>query len=127
MLLAQAVEPLGSNSTWLGLLLGGTIITVLISAYRFVVNFRTTERGMRQNRIREANINERLARQEATMWQNRCGDLEYLLRQNGIKVPPLEAALKKLVAESQDDLTSPPQVDWNFQDPATGSGGRTGE
>lgn len=124
MLLAQAVEPLGSNSTILGLLLGGTIITVLISAYRFFVNLRTTERGMRQNRIREANMNERLARQEATMWQSRCGDLEYLLRQNGVKVPPLESALKKLVAQNQEDMTTPPQLDWGI---APESGGKAGK
>lgn len=111
MYLAQAVETVGSNSTLLGALISGTLIATLYSAYRFVVNFRNTERGMARQRIRQANRNEREAQHEASLWQARCADLEYLIRsQTGLKVPPLSDELKALVAlidnENVADLPS---------------------
>jgi hypothetical protein len=100
--LAQAAEVVGSNSTLLGALISGTLIVTLASAYRFVVNFRTTERGMARQRIRQANRNEREAQHEASLWQARCGDLEYLLRQEGVKVPPLSPELRALVISNNE-------------------------
>jgi hypothetical protein len=101
--LAQAVEAVGSNSTLLGALISGTLIATAYSAYRFVVNFRTTERGMSRQRIRQANRNERVAQHEASLWQARCGDLEYLMRQGGVKVPPLSDELRTLVIVQNED------------------------
>lgn len=112
MYLAQAVEAVGSNSTLLGALISGTLIATLYSAYRFVVNFRTTERGMARQRIRQANRNEREAQHEASLWQARSGDLEYLLRQAGVKVPPLSDELKALVLSNSEDVADlPPKLD----------------
>jgi len=109
--LAQAVETVGSNSTLLGALLSGALIATLISAYRFVVNFRTTERGMARQHIREATRNERAALREASLWQARSGDLEYLMRSKGLAVPDLSAELKALVISNENSTTTPPQWD----------------
>lgn len=110
--LAQAVEAVGSNSTLLGALISGTLIATLYSAYRFFVNFRNTERGMARQRFMQANRNERAAQHEASLWQARCGDLEYLLRsQTDIKVPPLSDELKALVISNNDAAISPPRWD----------------
>lgn len=110
MQLAQAVEAVGSNSTLLGALISGTLIATAYSAYRFVVNFRTTERGMARQRIRQANRNERAAQHEASLWQQRCADLEYLIRsQTGLKVPPLSEELQTLVIiQTEDALDAVP-------------------
>lgn len=111
--LAQAAEAVGSNSTLLGALLGGTLLGTLVAAYRFIVNLRTTERGMARQRIKQATKNERTAQHEASLWQARCGDLEYLIRsQTGLKVPPMEDELKALVASAaQDAADAQPQWD----------------
>lgn len=109
MHLAQAVEAVGSNSTLLGALISGTLIVTLASAYRFVVNFRTTERGMARQRIKQATQNERSAQHEASLWQQRCGDLEYLIRsQTGLKVPPLSAELQALVITNSENAADLP-------------------
>lgn len=126
MLFAQAAESLvGSNSTLLVIVLLSTLVTVGVSVYRFIVNMRTTERGMAKNRIREANRNEQLAQRESYLWQQRCADLEYILRRNGVPIPPFEEDLRKLIgaAALNDDTTSPPQVDWNITPEKGGSAG----
>lgn len=121
MHLAQAAEVVGSNSTLLGALISGTLIVTLASAYRFVVNFRTTERGMARQRIKQANRNEREAQYEASLWQARCGDLEYLLRQAGKPIPPLSAELKALVI-SINEAAADAAPKW--EDTTDQSGGR---
>lgn len=106
---AETAQAVGANTTLLSTILSGTLIAAVVAGYRFVVNFRKTERGMTRQRIQQANSNERLAQHEASLWQARCGDLEYLLRQRGIKVPPLSPELAKLVlmvetaADAQED------------------------
>lgn len=112
MVFAQAAEALGSNSTLLGALLSGTLIGAVIAAYKFVVNFRTTERGMTRARIAQANQGERLAQREASLWQLRCGDLEYRMAQAGLPVPELSRELAKFVHDSEiakaDDTSDDP-------------------
>lgn len=109
MQLAQAAEMIGSNSTLLGALISGTLIATLVSAYRFWVNFRTTERGMARQRIKQANRNERAAQYEASLWQARCADLEYLIRsQTGLRVPPLSRELRALVTSQEEDAAAQP-------------------
>lgn len=105
---AQAVEALGGSSTILGALLSGALLVTATGVYRFIVNFRNTERGMNRKRMQDANRNERSAQREAALWQGRCGDLEYLLRTNGIPVPPLDKDLQVLVdAEGAPDVRAP--------------------
>ena len=116
MHLAQAAEVVGSNSTLLGALISGTLIVTLASAYRFVVNFRTTERGMARQRIKQAAQNERSSQHEASLWQARCGDLEYAMRRAGLAVPPLSKELQKLVFSIEDEI--PPQWDDTTDRPA---------
>jgi hypothetical protein len=100
----ETVQTVGSNSTLLGALISGTLIATLYSAYRFVVNFRTTERGMARQRIKQANRNERSAQHEASLWQARAGDLEYIIRsQTGLTIPPLSDELKALVLSQAED------------------------
>lgn len=112
MLLAQAADGLGSNSTLLGALLSGALIGAAYSAYKFIVNFRTTERGLARQRILQANKGERSAQYEASLWQARCGDLEYRLKQNGIPVPAYASELipfvtpEKAAAVSVEDPTA---------------------
>ncbi|NUT90849.1 MAG: hypothetical protein HOY78_02350 [Saccharothrix sp.] len=121
MHLAQVVDTVktvGDNTTLLGsimtLLLGGG----LLAGYRFVVNFRKTERGMAKARIREANAGERAAQREASLWQARCGDLEYLLRGYGVAVPPLSKELRALVLEV--DTAAMPPIEEEAADEETG-------
>ena len=105
---AQAVEDLGGSSTLLGTLLSGALLITITGAYRFVINFRNTERGMNRRRIQEATRNERSALREAALWQGRSGDLEYLLKLNGIAVPPLSAELRALMeADAVPDVVPP--------------------
>lgn len=105
MLLASAVDL--TSSGFLGFILGGGLLTAILGAYRFTVNFRQTERGMARDRVDQAVRDqraERTARQraerEATLWQNRCGDLEYALRQAGVPVPAIDAELHVLAFSS---------------------------
>lgn len=105
---AQAVESLGGSSTILSMLLSGALIVTATGVYRFVVNFRNTERGMNRKRMQDATRNERTAQREAALWQGRCGDLEYILRKNGIPVPPLDRDLQTLVdAQPSPDVRLP--------------------
>jgi hypothetical protein len=115
--LAQAVEDLGGSSTLLGALLSGALLITVTGVYRFVVNFRNTERGMNRKRIQDATRNERAALREAALWQARSGDLEYLLKQNGISVPGLNAELRALV-----DADAAPEVRPPEDDPAIDTG-----
>lgn len=119
MHLAQAAEAVGSNSTLLGALISGTLIATAYSAYKFFVNFRTTERSMARQRFMQANRNERAAQYEASLWQSRCADLEYLIRsQTGLKVPPLSAELQTLVIIQNEDAAVLPQ--WDDKNDQTG-------
>lgn len=105
---AQAADAVGGSSTLLGALLSGALLVTVTGVYRFAVNFRTTERGMQRKRIREASINERAAQNESSLWQGRCGDLEYIMRRRGVPVPPLSRELAALVlAESLADNDHP--------------------
>jgi hypothetical protein len=117
LVVAQA-DALAGSSGLLLFLLGGGLIGALISAYRFYVNFRTTERGMARQRIQQATRNERAAQYEAGLWQARCADLEYLMRREGLSIPPLPDELKALVAPEALDV-----VDWNIT-PNPGAGGQ---
>lgn len=105
MVLVQAVtEAGGGSSTLLGALLSGALIGAVISAYKFWVNFRKTERGLTRQRITQANRSERAAQFEASLWQARCGDLEYLLRsRTNISIPPLSDELKALVLSNSEN------------------------
>jgi hypothetical protein len=102
-------------------LLGGGLIGLFISAYKFVVNFRTTERGMARERIQQANKGERSAQYEAGLWQARAADLEYALRATSgpSGVPPMSDELRKFVEQS-DNQQLPP-VKWDAD-----TGGRPG-
>lgn len=104
-------------------LLGGGLIGLLISAYRFVVNFRTTERGMARQRIQQANRGERLAQWEASLWQSRAADLEYHLKLAGHPVPPLNDELRRFIDSVLEENRKPdPPAQW---DPQADSGGRS--
>jgi len=92
-----AASDVFSSSGILSILLGGGLLTAVIGAYRFVVNLRTTERGLARSRLRDANSEARRAEYESSLWQSRCGDLEYLLRQNGVTVPPYSKEVQRLV------------------------------
>lgn len=123
MLLAQAADGLGSSSGILGIILSGALLTALIGVYKFAVNFRTTERGMSRQRMRETTRDLRSAAHEAGLWQARCADLDYLLRSNGIKSPPLSPELRKFI----DDTPAETHRQWDDQPPATEqTGGRLG-
>lgn len=129
MKLAQVVETVqtvGSNTGLLSTILSGTLIAAVITGYRFVVNLRKTERGLTRARIRQANANERAAQHEASLWQNRAADLEYLLRKEGYKPPPLSAELKKLLSagETAEDQPEDGKTPGDERDPTTG--GRSG-
>lgn len=105
---AQAADGLSGSSTLLGALLSGSLIIAITGVYRFAVNFRNTERGMARRRIQDANRNERAAQYEASLWQDRCGHLQFLLREAGIEVPPLPPALEALVlADAGRPVTFP--------------------
>lgn len=119
MAVAQA-DALTNSSGLLLILLVTGLIGALISAYRFYVNFRTTERGMTRQRIQQAARNERNAQHEASLWQARCADMEYLMRRNGVTVPPLSPELQALVSPGQQEDTA---VDWNIL-PNPGPGGQ---
>jgi hypothetical protein len=110
--LAQDIDLTSSSGVLLFLLSTGTL-GALISAYRFWVNFRTTERGMNRDRIQQATRNERSALNEARLWQARCADLEYVLRREAGPgaVPPLDPELQALVTAHKADPTS---VDWDI-------------
>lgn len=98
--IAQGAADLPVSNGVLGFLLGGGLIVVLTSAYKFAVSLRTTERGLSRQREREANRNARAAMREAGLWQARCGDLEYILAHNGLRhlIPPLDDELRALIA-----------------------------
>lgn len=118
MLVAQAAQDLGSQSGLLMFLLGGGLIGVIISAYKFVVNFRTTERGLARQRVQQARGNERAAQHEAGLWQARCADLEYLIRREigADRVPKLSDDLRRLI-EQNAESGGAPAVQWE-QPPA---------
>jgi hypothetical protein len=111
VVLAQVAESLTTSSTVLGFLLSATTIGAAYSAYKFIVNFRTTERGLSRQRITQANKNERAAQYEASLWQARCGDLEYLLRKSGGTVPSLSEELRALVLAEDVALVDPSKWD----------------
>jgi hypothetical protein len=119
VLVAQAAQDLGSSSGLLWFLLGGGLIAMLVSAYRFVVNFRTTERGMARQRIQQANRGERAAQYEAGLWQARSADLEYVIRRElgPERIPALTDELRRMIDQSGTDVTGPPPVDWNISPP----------
>lgn len=110
--MAQEVNLLSSTGALASTLTGGLVI-IVIAAYRFYVNFRTTERGMARQRIRQANQNERLAQHEAGLWQLRAADLAYLLKVNGIAVPPLDDELRKFIANAEEGSRQGDTVDWS--------------
>jgi hypothetical protein len=129
VLVAQAAPELGSSSGLLWFILGGGLIGLIISAYRFVVNFRTTERGMARQRIQQANRGERAAQYEAGLWQARSADLEYLIRRElgPSSIPALSEELHKLIEQNAADVGGPPSVDWNITPPpAKNPGGGPG-
>lgn len=129
MLVAQASQDLGSSSGLLWFLLGGGLIGVVVSAYRFVVNFRTTERGMARQRIQQANRGERAAQYEAGLWQARSADLEFVIRRElgPASIPALSDELRKFIDQNNADIGGPPAVDWNITlPPAKNPGGGPG-
>lgn len=110
-------------------ILGGGLIGLIISAYKFVVNFRTTERGMARQRIQQANRGERAAQYEAGLWQARCADLEYLVRSElgPGSIPPLADELRELVRQNNAEVGTPPPAHWDAAPPpAPDTGGRAG-
>lgn len=123
MLVAQVATELGNSGGILGIILGGALLTAIVGAYRFWVNFRTTERGLTRQRIREAHKGQRIASYEAGLWQGRCADLEYLLRKNGIQIPPLSDELKAFINEG--DLPMP-SVQWDDPSAPGQTGGKQG-
>lgn len=109
MLLASATDVITSSGL-LGFILGGGLLTAIIGGYRFVVNFRMTERGMARDRVSQAVSEQRAERsnrlraeREAALWQSRCGDLEYALRQAGGVVPAISAELHVLAFSSNTE------------------------
>jgi len=108
-IVAQQVQQssTGLSTGLLGAVLGGGLLASIIAAYRFAVNYRTTERAMRARATRD----KRLAYHEAGLWQERCGDLTYLLKSNGIPVPPLGVELQKLVDTSDGEDAPLPKWD----------------
>lgn len=102
----QAGELLGSAGL-LGAILGGGLLASMIAAYRFAVNFRTTERSLRGRETRDR----RAALYEAGQWQARAADLEYMLRRHGVTVPPVRPELQKLINEADDP--TPPLPQWD--------------
>lgn len=122
MLVAQAAE-LGSSGGILGIILGGALLTAIVGAYKFWVNFRTTERGLTRQRIREANKGQRLATYESSLWQGRCADLEYLLKKNGIAIPAYSDELKSFINEIDPPM---PSVQWDDPPASDPAGGRQG-
>jgi hypothetical protein len=109
VLLASATDVLTSSGV-LGFVLGGGLLTAILGCYRFVVNFRLTERGIARDRVDQAVHDQRAERKarlraerEATLWQSRCGDLEYALRQAGGVVPPISAELHVLAFSGNAD------------------------
>ena len=108
MFVVQQVSETGTGQVWgsaglLGAILGGGLLASVIAAYRFAVNYRTTERGMRAQAARDR----RMAQHEASLWQARCADLEYELRRRGIAVPKAGAELQRLVDAADDDVALP--------------------
>jgi hypothetical protein len=96
----------GLSAGLLGAILSGSLIGAIIAAYRFAVNYRTTERGMRAQATRD----KRLARHEAGLWQARCADLEYELRRRGHPVPKLDPELRRLVDSADEEI---PTSQWD--------------
>lgn len=114
MLLASAADAFGGSSGVLGFVLGGGLLTAVIGGYRFLVNYRVTERGMARDRVAQAvqaEQAERKARQkvarEASLWQQRCADLEYLLRKEGAAIPALDSELYTLAFSSTNTPDEP--------------------
>jgi hypothetical protein len=129
VLVAQAAQDLGTSSGLLWFLLGGGLLGVLISAYRFVVNFRTTERGMARQRIQQAKKDERAAQWEAGLWQARSADLEFVIRRElgSERIPPLSVDLRKLIDQDGSEASGPPAVNWDITPPpAKNPGGGPG-
>jgi hypothetical protein len=100
--IALAAEP-ASNSGLLNLLLGGGLVATVIAGYRFAVNFRLTERGMRSQATRDR----RKSQHEAGLWQARTAALEYIMIRNGITPPPMDPELSRLVMGSEEDAALP--------------------
>ena len=103
-LYAQTADVLGSSTGILGLILTGALGAVFFSTYKFSVKFRTTERILSRQRIQEAIRGQRLALQEAQLWQAYCADLEYALRQNGVKVPGVPQKLQQIIDQEVEPL-----------------------
>lgn len=121
MFAAQQVSQTGTGQVFgsagfLGAILGGGLLASVIAAYRFAVNYRTTERGMRAQATRDR----RMAQHEASLWQGRSADLEYLLKRNGISVPRLNAELQRLVDAAGKDEPLPQWEDSNRPDERQG-------
>jgi hypothetical protein len=132
VLLASAADAFGGSSGILGFVLGGGLLTAVLGGYRFLVNFRVTERGMARDRVSQAvkaEQAERRARQrvarEASLWQARCADLEYLLRQQGVSIPALNAELYTLAfsANSLPEEAAPHRGNDEDDRPARGKRG----
>jgi hypothetical protein len=116
VLVAQATQDLGTSSGLLLFLLGGGLIGLVISAYRFFVNLRTTERGLARQRAKDAKEDRRVAQWEAGLWQARSADLEFVIRRElgPERIPPLSADLRKLIDQDAAETGGPPAVDWNI-------------
>lgn len=125
-----------SSDAIIAFVLGGSVLTTLVGGYRFVVNLRTTERGMARDRVRRANNEarrERAARvraqHEADAWQAYAGDLTYALRSAGMSVPQMPADLRAMMnaappTEPLEDLDEPLR---SLQDDLTRGRGGTEE
>lgn len=101
--IAQGADQAVVSPGLLNLLLGGGLVATLIAGYKFVVNFRLTERGMRS----QATKDRRGAQHEAALWQARSATLEYHLLRNGLSVPPMDPDLQKLISTVEENPALP--------------------
>ena len=84
-------------NAFLALILGGGLagsLTTLLNSYRSVRDgARTREKGTIEDLIsqRKSAIEERdQISDDRDRWRNRAGDLEFLMRQAGLPIPPLK-------------------------------------
>lgn len=133
LVLLQSEDGGGEMSqTLLGAALGGSLLIALVSVYRFIVNMRTTERGMARDRVMRADTDARNARQsqlkaqhEADLWQAYAGTLIFELRSYGKEVPPMPASLKRIIETEREDFKErdADEIMRTFQANLGGSGG----
>lgn len=96
---------------FLGGLISLSVLGVLYTVWKFVINARTIEQSMRRRRSTDA----RAARYEAGLWQGRCADLEYILRQNGIPIPDLSEELRGYVLSRPESTPPLMAMPWDQQ------------